>query len=118
MRFYLDENLSPEIAVIARRLGGDITSWRERNQIGTTDDEQLWFATIEDRCIVTQNCWDFKRLTRSAREAGLRHAGVLCVRESFPVWDFEAVALALKLFDTEHPEGLEPYAVERLKRRA
>lgn len=45
MRFYLDENLSPEIAVIARRFGVDITIWRDAKQIGTTDDEQLEFAT-------------------------------------------------------------------------
>ncbi|MGE0544683.1 MAG: DUF5615 family PIN-like protein [Dehalococcoidia bacterium] len=53
MRFYLDEDLSQTIAVIAReRYGLDVAASHEIGKDRTTDDEQLAFAAELGRCIV------------------------------------------------------------------
>jgi predicted nuclease of predicted toxin-antitoxin system len=116
MRFYLDENLSPRIAVIGREQGLEITSWQESGLAGKTDAEQLAFAAAEGRCLVTLDYRDFRALSRRGRIAGLPHAGVLYLKENFPARDVQAVVEALVRYAAENPRGVEPYSVRRLAR--
>ncbi|MGD9891219.1 MAG: DUF5615 family PIN-like protein [Dehalococcoidia bacterium] len=44
VRYLLDEDLSHEIATIARNLGIDVISCHEIDRNGFTDEEQLQFA--------------------------------------------------------------------------
>jgi predicted nuclease of predicted toxin-antitoxin system len=95
VRFYLDEDLSPRIAVIARGLGLDVVSAIELGNLGLADEEQLSLAARDGRCVVTQNRADFIRLTVTSFEQQSPHAGVLLVPESLPTDHFAAIARAL-----------------------
>lgn len=95
MRFLLDEDLSPEVAVIARNLGLDVTSVHEEGRQGLSDEEQLSHAASERRILVTRNRDDFIELTRQAYQAGTPHPGVLIVVRSLPNRRSRALAEAL-----------------------
>jgi hypothetical protein len=64
MRFLLDEDLPPKVAVIARSLGLDVVSVHEIGRTGLSDEAQLRFAASETRILVTRNRDDFIALTR------------------------------------------------------
>ncbi len=116
MRYYLDEDLSYKIAVIAQRRGLDIVSAHVWGHSGVDDEHVLVLAAEDDRCVVTQNYRDFVRLSRQFEERGLPQAGVILVPRSVPANDFAAGAAALVHFDRKHPDGLGPYTVVWLKR--
>ena len=68
VRFYLDENLSPEIAVQLRRLGIDCV----RDNLGTRDPEHLRRATELGRGVCTED----DAFTKLAAQ-GIKHAGII-----------------------------------------
>jgi hypothetical protein len=113
MRFYLDENLSPDLAAIARRIGVDITDWRECGQIQSNDEEHLRYAAQSGRCVVTTDV-DFIGWTQRFRERGEAHAGLLMIPWQIRKRDFAAFARGLARFAEDHPEGLAPYEVQWL----
>lgn len=91
MRFYLDEDLSQAIALLARRNGLDVSSSHEQQRDGYGDDTQLTLAAGEGRCLVTKNGVDFEALTRSFAAQGLPHAGVLAVPASLDGSEFRLI---------------------------
>jgi hypothetical protein len=114
MRFYLDENLSPLTAEIARQRGVDVVSAAEVGRFGLSDDEQLQYAAAEARCIVTRDYADFDRLTQQYQAAGHAHTGVLFVPGSLPTANFAGIADAIARYDRAHPNGVLPYQVDFL----
>jgi predicted nuclease of predicted toxin-antitoxin system len=98
MRFYLDEDLSYEVARIARELGLDVTSSHEVGNNGRTDPEQLEYAAAEGRCLVSGNGRDFDRHTREFFAEGRPHRGVICVPRSWHRRDYARIAWALVAF--------------------
>ena len=79
MKFYLDEDLAPAIAVALRKRGVDAVSAHEVGNVELGDKEQLAFATRQGRCMVSANARDFRSLGHEAVEQGRPHAGiVLC----------------------------------------
>lgn len=111
MRFFLDEDLSDTIAVMAQQFGIDIFSVRQVRRGGMSDEEQLYFAGQEGRCIITKNAKHFGPLSRLFEQQGLPHAGVLCVAESLPGYRFAPIVAGIRQFDAEHPDGVPPYSV-------
>ena len=111
MRFYLDESLSDEIAVAARRLGIDVTSSHAVGNDGGPDDVQLAYATRAGRCIVTTNYAHFSDLARAYAERGELHAGILLLPRSLPpVRDnFGAIARALHHYGQQHADEIYPH---------
>ena len=105
MRYYLDEDLSPEVAVRLRRQGIDISNSHEEGRNGTSDQEQLRWAAAQGRCLVTRNRDDFIRLTVAAFENQEPHAGVLIVPYSVG---------SLSDYASEHPDGMQPYTIDFL----
>src|SRR5579884_1553289 len=103
VRFYLDEDLSPIIAALARRYGIDIVSSHELGRNGTTDEEQLRYAAQEGRAIVTENRGHFIALTFAFQEKRQPHAGVLLVPKTLPNDHFAAIAAAIMQYDRDHP---------------
>ncbi len=55
LRFYLDENMDPEIAEQLRRRGLDVLSAKEVNLLKVSDDVQLRYAAIRGRVICTKD---------------------------------------------------------------
>jgi hypothetical protein len=106
MKFYLDENMSPKIAEIARRLGVDAVSAHDVNMTGTADEEQLDFAARQGRCLVTFNRDDFIELSRMYLDAGRGHSGVIIVPYTFRGDEFKQTAKALVAFASHNPKGL------------
>lgn len=112
MRFYLDENLSPRIAELARGIGIDVVSAHEARRIGADDRTQLLHAARDGRCIVTQDRAHVVKLTVSFFEEGAPHAGVLLIPGTLAVDDFMAVARALQAFARRHGDSPLDYVVD------
>lgn len=114
MHFYLDENLSQQVAIIARRFGVDVTSAQELDRRGLSDEEQLAFAAAEGRCLVSRDYKDFPRITGVFGEQGLPHRGVLSVSPSLHRRGSAAVAAALVRYDQDHQGGMPDYDLDWL----
>ena len=72
MKALLDEQLSPQIAVLLREAGYDAVAVAERvDLVGSIDSTILEVATGEGRAVVTNNIKDFRPLAAG----GLRRDG-------------------------------------------
>lgn len=108
MRYYLDADLDPDIAMAARALGLDIVSAHECGATTLTDDEQLARAASERRCVVTFNRDDFLAVTRMAYDKNAPHCGILIV---LPQWRYSrhaVIAKALAAHSARFPEDTLP----------
>jgi len=101
MKLLLDEDLSPQIAVILREKGIDAVSVHEIGRTGLTDQEQLEYAASDGRCFVTRNRNDYIILTRQFFASNISHKGVLIVSSSYKLNDFKGIADAI----LEHISG-------------
>ena len=106
MKVYLDEDLSPNIALLLRQRGLDATSAHEVGNSQLEDRAQLRYATREERAIVTANVVDFIRLAREAVATNTGHAGIVLVPSSFRGDEFEALADAIVDGLKSYPQGL------------
>lgn len=107
MKVYLDEDLSPSIALLLRQRGLDATSAHEVGNSQLEDRVQLEYATREGRAIVTANVVDFIRLAREAVATNTQHAGIVLVPSSFRGDEFQAIADAIVEGLKPHPHGLD-----------
>lgn len=111
MKVYLDEDLSPSIAVLLRQRGLDATSAHEVGNSQVTDRAQLQYATREGRAIVTRNVVDFIRLAREAVATNTPHAGIVLVPSSFRGDEYQAIADAIVEDVKPYPDGLDGVAI-------
>jgi len=95
LRFLLDADLRPAIAVVARGLGLDMVSAHELQFGDLPDDEVLRWAARERRVTVTRNRDDFVEWTTVFLQRGEAHAGVLIVPTHLSIQRPERVAHAL-----------------------
>jgi hypothetical protein len=93
--FYLDEDLSPTIASMARDRGLDAISCHEVGNQELTDAEQLAFSTAQGRCLVTGNGRDFEPIANELFERGETHAGVAAVPGMWRRNDYARIVRAL-----------------------
>jgi predicted nuclease of predicted toxin-antitoxin system len=114
VKLYLDEDLSPKIAEIARRRGCDAISAHEHRALGIPDAEQLDRAVRGGRCLVTRNRDDFVRLTLERYAHHRPHHGILIVPRSLPADRCALVATALAAYARRHPRGFPAYAIDFL----
>lgn len=114
MKFYLDEDLSSQIAVLLRNQGLDCISAHESGMLGASDLEQLSFASNHKRCLVTKNRDDFIRLTVQFFNDNLPHFGLLIIPSTIPGDKFSQIANALSSYANDHPESLPYYTVDFL----
>jgi predicted nuclease of predicted toxin-antitoxin system len=103
VRVYLDEDLSPSIALLLRQHRIDATSAHDVGNTQLGDRAQLEYATREARAIVTRNVVDFLELAREAVASNTPHAGIILVPSSFRGDEYQAIAQAIA-------EELKPYA--------
>ena len=96
MRFLLDEDVNPSVAVIARGLSMDVISVHEIGRRTFQDDDQLRFSTSLGRILVSRNRDDFTRLGKLFFQAGESYEGILIVPRSLPNNQPARIAHALK----------------------
>jgi len=105
VKLYLDENLSPRIAVLLRARGIDAASAHEVGNAGLDDRAQLRYAASEDRVIVTANIVDFVALAEEAVAANAAHGGMLLIPSTFRLDEFGALADAIERVARRYPAG-------------
>ena len=114
MKYYLDEDLSPQIAELLRKRGVDSLSAHEIQMMQATDLEQLTFAAEKKRCFVTKNRDDFVQLTVQFFNDHRAHHGVLIIPHSIPGDQVALIAKALADYAEKHPKGLPSYSIDFL----
>lgn len=107
MRVYLDEDLSPNIALLLRQRGVDAASAHEAGNSQLADRAQLEYATRESRALVTRNVVDFLELARDAVATNTRHAGIILVPSSFRGDEYQAIVDAVVQALKPYPKGLD-----------
>ena len=111
MKFYLDEDPAPAIAVALRKQAIDAVSAHEVGRIGLRDAEQLAFAAYQGRCLVSANARDFARLGRDAIDQGGPHAGIVLCPPRIHTQNVGIVVKALLEIAKRYPAGLGEYDV-------
>jgi predicted nuclease of predicted toxin-antitoxin system len=107
VKVYLDEDLSPRVALLLRQRGVDATSAHEVGNGQLADRAQLQYATREGRAIVTRNVVDFLELARDAVASNTRHAGIVLIPSNFRGDEYQAIAGAIVEQLRAYPAGLE-----------
>jgi hypothetical protein len=107
VKVYLDEDLSPSIALLLRQRGVDATSAHEVGNSQLGDRAQLEYATREARAVVTRNVVDFLELAHDSVASNTRHAGVVLIPSSFRGDEYQAIADAIVEGLRLYPEGLD-----------
>ena len=74
---YLDEDVNVLIADLVRARGFRVTTTQAARQIGTTDVNQLAFATSQGKAILTHNRVDFEALAQRYFEEKKAHGGII-----------------------------------------
>ena len=111
MKYYLDEDLTPDIVGAGRALGLNVVSAHECGARGVSDEDQLARAAAEGRCLVTFNRNDFLRVTRQAYDAVRPHCGILIVPPRFRYEQYGTLAEALVAHAAKFSDGLPPYTI-------
>lgn len=114
MRFFLDEDISGEVAQIARNLGLDAKSVHELGRRGLSDDEQFGYAIDEEMVMVTRNRNDFLALNNEHHANGIPNCGLLIVRHRLPSEQPARIAHRLREWHDEKvnaPGSFGPHVV-------
>lgn len=118
MRFYLDEDIDPQVAVILRKFGQQAVSTQEARNRGSDDEAQLVYAAEIEAALVTRNRNDFIALTKQFLDEGRKHAGVVIAPHSIRADDPAILAKLLARLSSTRPRGLPQYAVIFLTARS
>jgi uncharacterized protein with PIN domain len=101
LRFHLDENVDPAIALALRRAGIDVTTSQEANLLSQSDVAQLEFARSESRILVTHDD-DFLILNSQEVE----HNGIVyCQKTAKSIGGI--VRMLMLLFEVATPEEMK-----------
>jgi predicted nuclease of predicted toxin-antitoxin system len=109
VRALLDEQLSPEIAVLLRKAGHDVVAVAERPElVGSTDRAVLEAASAEGRAVVTNNIKDFRPLAAERLATGGTHPGLVLLPSARSRNRAAVGALADRIEQVlrDHPDGL------------
>ncbi len=74
---YLDEDVNVLIADLVRARGFRVTTTQAARQVGTTDANQLAFATTQRKAILTHNRVHFEALAQKYLEEKKAHSGII-----------------------------------------
>jgi hypothetical protein len=100
LRLYLDEDVDILLAGLLTARGYDCLTTVAAGQMGSTDEEQLQFATQESRVLITHNRTDFENLARLWWSAQQDHAGIVLALRRAGVYDLARHLLpVLGLYD-------------------
>jgi hypothetical protein len=107
LRLFFDEDaMARAVAHNLRQRGVDVTTVLEENRLGFSDDEQLEFATAEDRVICTCNLRDFLTLHAEYLAHGKTHSGIILIHQQrFTIG--EQVLRLLRLMQARSAESMQ-----------
>lgn len=77
MKLYFDEHVHPLVAVMLSERGIDCRTTREAGNLGRSDEDQLRYATAQERVLVTFDRRDFLILARQWAVTNRSHAGLI-----------------------------------------
>lgn len=77
LRLYLDGHIKIQLAADLRLRGYDVLTTQDAAKETASDEEQLLFATSQNRALVTFNVRDFAILHQQWTAAGRHHAGIV-----------------------------------------
>lgn len=101
IRFHLDENVDPDIALALRRAGIDATTSQEANLLAKSDLAQLDFARTQERILVTHDD-DF--LILNSQE--IDHSGIAyCQKNAKPIGYI--IRMLILLYEVAAPEEMK-----------
>lgn len=102
IRFHLDENVNPVIAVGLRRYGIDVTTTVEMKLRGKSDETQLDFSRQTGRVIVTQDR-DFLLIASLRKD----HSGIAyCQKDKRSIGEMiESLVLIYEVLTSEDLKG-------------
>ncbi len=87
IRIYTDESVDVVIAQGLQWRDIDTFSARDRDKLGLTDEEQLFFASQEEATIFTHDA-DFLRIAAKWNDEGKTHCGVIyCHQNAYRIGD-------------------------------
>jgi predicted nuclease of predicted toxin-antitoxin system len=101
---YTDEDLSALVATLLRSRGFDITTVPAQSTLGNTDRQQLEFATMLNRCIITHNRVDFERLHQEYIQIDQVHCGIIVVPQKSA---YEVAQRIATLVDALTPNAID-----------
>jgi predicted nuclease of predicted toxin-antitoxin system len=109
VRALLDEQLSPQIAMLLRQAGHDVLAVADRDDLpGRSDRIVFEIASSEGRALVTNNIKDFRPLAAEWLAKGRMHPGLILLpsartrtRAAVP-----ALAAAVEAILRAHPDGI------------
>lgn len=109
MRALLDEQLSPQIAVLLREAGHDVVAVADHDDlVGRSDRTVFEVASNEGRAVVTNNIKDFRPLAAEWLAHGRTHPGLILLPSS-RIRTRTAVAILADAIATilrAHPDGI------------
>jgi hypothetical protein len=109
VRAILDEQLSPQIAVLLRQTGYDVDAVADRADLAGRSDRIIFeVACSEGRAVVTNNIKDFRPLAAEWLAQGRVHAGLILLPSTRirTRGAIAAVAGAIENVLRDHPDGL------------
>ncbi|NJR52595.1 MAG: DUF5615 family PIN-like protein [Leptolyngbyaceae cyanobacterium CSU_1_3] len=101
IRFHLDENVDPAIALGLRRNGIDVTTSQENNLLAESDPIQLDFARSQFRILVTHDD-DFLIMDGQ----GIEHSGIAYCQKNTKSIGYLIRMLSL-LYEVAKPEEMK-----------
>jgi len=81
-RLYLDEDVYAAVGTGLLRRGVDVLTTRDAGRGGSSDEEQLGFATTQGRALLTFNRGHFAELHGRTLTAGRHHCGIILSRQT------------------------------------
>lgn len=109
MRALLDEQLSPQIAVLLRKGGYDVDAVAERDDLAGRSDRVVFEAACSaGRAVVTNNIKDFRPLAAEYLAQGRVHSGLVLLpsARTRSRGAIAAIAKAIEGVLSDNPDGL------------
>lgn len=101
IRFHLDKNVDPAIALGPKKAGVNVTTSQETNLLSRRDIAQLAFARSEFRTLVTHDD-DFLIL----HSRGAEHCGIVCCRKNTQPTGY-LIRMLILLYEVATPEEMK-----------
>ena len=116
MRYLLDENLVPRLALLLRQFGRNADHVRDLGRGGLSDEQQLIFAAEQGYVFISRDYGDIPRLAERFHDEQRPHAGAFILPRSLTNADISGMVAAIMQFEQEHPESMLPYETVWLRR--